>query len=113
MNSLHAPGLESLTNAVLGFDEEAVVSKVAGLSGMRIAHKRRPRLRAAVSQFLLGVAGLASITFVCFQLGFHIERTAFAYLILIVLLSLLGSFSISVLLSIIATGCLNFFFAPP
>ena len=81
--------------------------------GMPITHKRRPRLQAAASQFLLGIAGLALITFVCFQLDFHIGRTAFAYLLLVVLLSLLGSFGASVALSIIATACLNFFFAPP
>ena len=81
--------------------------------GMPIAHKRRPRLRAAASQLLLGIAGLALITFVCFQLDFHVGRTALAYLLLVVLLSQLGSFGASVALSIIATACLNFFFAPP
>ena len=81
--------------------------------GMRIAHEQRPRLQATAFQFLLGIAGLTLITFVCFQLGFHVGRTAFAYLILVVLLSLLGSFSASASLSVIATGCLNFFFAPP
>ena len=89
----------------------AVVNMV--VLGMRITHKRRPRLLAAASQFLLGIAGLALITFVCFQLGFGVGRTAFAYLILVALLSLLGSVSASVVLSIIATACLNFFFAPP
>jgi PAS domain S-box-containing protein len=80
---------------------------------MEITHKQRPRLHAVSAQFLLGIAGLALITFVCFQLGFHVGRTAFVYLILVVLLSLLGSFSVSVVLSIIATACLNFFFTPP
>ena len=75
--------------------------------------QRRPRLLAAASQFLLGIAGLALITFVCFQLDFGVGRTAFAYLILVVLLSLLGSVSASVALSIIATACLNFFFTAP
>ena len=81
--------------------------------GMRITNKRRPKLLAAASQLLLGIAGLALITFVCFQLDFGVGRTAFAYLILVVPLSLLGSVSASVVLSIIATACLNFFFAPP
>ena len=70
-------------------------------------------MRAAAAQYVLGIAGLALITFVCFQLGFHVGRTAFAYLILVALLSLLGSFSASVVLSIFATACLNFFFSPP
>lgn len=89
------------------------MSMFGGVLGMRITQKRRPRLQAVAAQYLLGIAGLALITFVCFQLGFHIGRTAFAYLILVVLLSLLGSFSASVVLSIIATACLNFFFSPP
>ena len=68
---------------------------------------------AAASQLFLGIAGLALITFVCFKLDFGVGRTAFAYLIVVALLSLLGSVSASIVLSIIATACLNFFFAPP
>ena len=45
---------------------------------MEITHKRRPRLRAVASQFLLGIAGVALITYVCFRLGFGMARTAFA-----------------------------------
>src|SRR5271166_3669519 len=81
--------------------------------GMEMRHKRRPRLQAVATQFLLGIAGLALTTFVCFWLGFHIGRTAFAYLILIALVSLLGSFGVSVVLSIVAVACLNYFFVPP
>ena len=80
---------------------------------MEITHKRRPRLPAVAAQFLLGIAGLALITFVCFQVGFGLARTAFVYLILIALVSLLGSFTSSVVLSIVAAACLNYFFAPP
>ena len=80
---------------------------------MRMTHKRRFRLPAVAAQFLLGIAGLALITFVCFQLGVGLARTAFAYVIAVTLVSLLGSLSASVSLSIIATACLNYFFAPP
>jgi PAS domain S-box-containing protein len=72
-----------------------------------------PRLRAVAAQFLLGSAGLALITFVCFWLGFGLARTGFAYVILIALVSLRGSVSVSVVLSIVAAACLNYFFAPP
>ncbi|MFZ2140803.1 MAG: PAS domain S-box protein, partial [Xanthobacteraceae bacterium] len=72
-----------------------------------------PRLQAAAAQFLLGIAGLAVITFVCFWLGVGLARTAFAYVILVALVSLLGSFSASAVLSIVAAACLNYFFAPP
>ena len=80
---------------------------------MQFKHKRRPRLPAITVQFLLGIAGLALITFVCFQVGFGLARTAFVYVILVALVSLLGSFSCSVVLSIFAAACLNYFFAPP
>ena len=79
---------------------------------MGIPQNRRRRLQA-VAQFLLGITGLALITFACFYLGFGVARTGFAFVILIALVSLLGSYSISVVLSIAAAGCLNYFFSPP
>ena len=80
---------------------------------MEITRKRRFRLHPSAAQFLLGVGGLAVVTPICFWLDFHIARAAFVYLILIALVSLLGSFSVSVVLSLVAVGALNFFFAPP
>jgi K+-sensing histidine kinase KdpD len=80
---------------------------------MVITNQRRPRLQAVASQFLLGIAGVAAITYVCFWVGFGMGRTVFVYLILIALVSLLGTFSVSVVLSIIAVACLNYFFVPP
>jgi PAS domain S-box-containing protein len=91
----------------------AAMSVVRGVLGIEITHKPRSRLRAIATQFLLGIAGLALITFVCFQVGFGVARTGFAYVILVALVSLLGSFSISVVLSVLAAACLNYFFAPP
>jgi PAS domain S-box-containing protein len=91
----------------------AAVSVVRGVLGMEITHKPRSRLRAIATQFLLGIAGLALITFVCFQVGFGLARTSFAYVILLALVSLLGSFSTSVVLSLVAAVCLHYFFAPP
>jgi len=80
---------------------------------MEIAHKRRLRLQIVAAPYVLGIAGLALITFVCFGLDFGLARTGFVYVILIALVSLLGSFSASVVLSIVAAACLNYFFAPP
>jgi PAS domain S-box-containing protein len=91
----------------------SVAAGVRRLLGMQVAHKRRPRLKAVAAQFLIGIAGLALITFVCFQAGFGLARTGFAYVILVALVSLLGSFSSSVVLSVLAAACLNYFFAPP
>ena len=45
---------------------------------MDITHKRRPGLQALAAQLLLGIAGLALITFVCFRLGLGLARTGFA-----------------------------------
>jgi PAS domain S-box-containing protein len=80
---------------------------------MEITRQRRGRFHGTSAQFLLGIAGLAAITFVCFQIGFGVGRTSFAYLILVALVSLLGSFGVSVVLSLLAVACLNYFFVPP
>ncbi len=80
---------------------------------MEITHKRRPRLHAVAVQFLLGIAGVALVTFVCFRIGFGVGRTSLAYVVWVALVSLLGSFSVSVVLSIVAVACLNYFFVPP
>jgi PAS domain S-box-containing protein len=91
----------------------AAGSVVTGGVGMETMERLRPRLQTVAAQFLLGIAGLALITFVCFRVDFGPARTGFAYLILIALVSLLGSFGVSVVLSIIGIACLNYFFAEP
>jgi len=65
------------------------------------------------TQLLVGGVGLAVLTFACFHLGLDLATTAYAYLMLIVLLSLVGSFLASAMLSVLAVACLNYFFAPP
>ena len=65
---------------------------------MAITHKRTARLQVVAAQFLFGIAGLALITPVCFHIGFGVTRTSFVYLILIALVSLLGSLGVSVVL---------------
>jgi PAS domain S-box-containing protein len=69
--------------------------------------------RRPAAQYLVGGIGLALVTLVCLQLHLNIGTTGFAYLILIALLSLLGSFIGSIVLSVIAVALLNYFFAPP
>jgi PAS domain S-box-containing protein len=90
----------------------AVVSAIRDVLGTETTHKERAGLRVT-AQFVLGIGGLALTTFICFQLGLGVARTGFAYVILITLVSLLGSFTGSVVLSVFAAGCLNYFFAPP
>jgi K+-sensing histidine kinase KdpD len=60
-----------------------------------------------------GIIALAFATWVCFQLGLNSATTSFVYLIVIVLLSLMDSFISSAVFSVIAVGCLNFFFVQP
>ena len=91
----------------------ALVRVVRRALSVGIAHKRRRRLQAVAAQYLLGITGLALITFVCFHLNFGVARTGFVFVILIALVSLLGSTSASVVLSFLAVACLNYFFAPP
>jgi hypothetical protein len=76
------------------------VRQVLGTANSEEAGARRK----LTAQLVLGLAGVALITFTCFQLGLGLERTGFAYIILLTLLSPLGSSTASVFLSILATA---------
>jgi hypothetical protein len=67
--------------------------------------------RNSAAQFFLGGIELALVTLVFFPLGLDFASTAFAYLIVIVLFSLMGSFIASALLAIMAVAGLVYFFA--
>jgi K+-sensing histidine kinase KdpD len=67
----------------------------------------------AVLQLFLGSCGLILLTFICFRIGLNILTVGFAYLIVIALCSLIGSFTASVVLSLGAIALLDYFFAPP
>jgi PAS domain S-box-containing protein len=62
---------------------------------------------------LLGGIAVALVTFVCFRLNASITTAALLYLIVVVLASLTGSFVLSVIVSIIAILCLDYFFTEP
>jgi len=66
-----------------------------------------------VAQYLSGSIAFAVVTFVCFRLGLNLVITACLYLIVIVLLSLRGSFVLSAVFSLVGVGCLAYYFAPP
>jgi PAS domain S-box-containing protein len=83
------------------------------MGSLEFTRASRPRLPVFAVQLLLGIAGLALITFVCFRLGLGVARTGFIFVILVALVSLLGSLSASVVLSVIAAACLNYFFTEP
>jgi two-component system sensor histidine kinase KdpD len=60
-----------------------------------------------------GVLFVGVVTFICYGLGLNLTTTAFVYLIVVVLQSLIGDFVSSIIVSVIADLCLNFFFVPP
>jgi PAS domain S-box-containing protein len=64
-------------------------------------------------QFGVGVAALALMTAALFSLHADLAPSAFAYLVVIVLIALKGSFAASALSSIAAVAALNYFFTPP
>jgi PAS domain S-box-containing protein len=66
-----------------------------------------------VAQCLFSVLALAGLTLVCFRLHFNIAPTVCLYLILVVLVSLAGNLLSSVVVSVFATGCLDYYFVPP
>ncbi len=63
--------------------------------------------------WLFGSVALVVVTWACFALGLSAGSVGFAYLIVIVLLSLFDSFISSTIFSLIAIACLDFFFFPP
>lgn len=79
---------------------------------MPMTRNQATRFWHSATQCFFGGIALALLTAVCFWLDLNLATAAFAYLIAIVLLSLMGSFMSSAVLSIIAAGCLNYLFAP-
>jgi PAS domain S-box-containing protein len=65
------------------------------------------------AQFFLGSIALALVTLAFFKFGVDLAPTAFAYLVVILLCSLMGSFIASALLAIMSIAGLAYFFAPP
>ena len=76
-------------------------------------HNQTSRFWRAVAQCLAGSIALALVTLVCLQVGLNSTPTAFLYLIVIVLLSLVSEFIPLALLSVLAVASLNYFFVPP
>ena len=62
---------------------------------------------------LLGAIGLALVTFICFRLQVALATAALLYLMVVVLMSLKGSFVSSAVVSVLAVGCLDYFFTTP
>jgi signal transduction histidine kinase len=71
------------------------------------------RFWRGLAQCLTGATALAALTVLCFRLQLNLATTGSLYLIVIVLLSLRGSFLASAVVSVIAVWCLDYFFVPP
>src|SRR5580692_4519137 len=67
----------------------------------------------SAGQCLVGSIGVALVTFVCFRLHVRAGIAALLYLAVVVLLSGTDAFVPSVIVSIIAVLCLDYFFIPP
>jgi PAS domain S-box-containing protein len=80
---------------------------------LRMMRNQSTRIWNPAAQFFLGSTALALVTLVFFWLHVDLASTAFAYLIVIVLFSLMGSFTASALLAIMSVAGLAYFFAPP
>ena len=70
-------------------------------------------LARLTAQFFLGSIVLVLATLAFVWLHVDLATAAFAYLIVILLFSLMGSFAASALLSIVSVASLAYFFAPP
>src|SRR6202140_672783 len=66
----------------------------------------------SATQFLLGIIGLALITFAAVPLHLQPGAISLLYLIVVVFVSLRAGFVSSVAVSLIAVFCLNFYFLP-
>ena len=75
-------------------------------------HSHFHRVGRLARECLAGGAGLAFVTLICFRFQFNLATAALLYLMVVVLLSLKGSFVSSAVVSVVAVGCLAYFFAP-
>jgi len=67
----------------------------------------------AAGHCLLGGLALAVLAFIFFRLQISFSATVCLYLIFVVLVSLAGNLWSSVIVSLPATGCLDYYFVPP
>jgi PAS domain S-box-containing protein len=71
------------------------------------------RFRHLAALWIAGSFALAFATWACLHLGLNFATTAFVFLIIIVLLSLMDSFISSAVFSVVAVSSLDYFFTVP
>src|SRR5450432_3666265 len=72
------------------------------------------KIRQAGAQVALGVIAVGAVTLVCYPL--HLDDLAIPallFLLVVVLQSLAGSFVAAAISSLVAVGCMDYFFVPP
>jgi len=74
--------------------------------------KQNDRFRSARAQCLSGIIAVGLATFICFHLHLHLPTVICLYLIILVLLAQRGNFLSSSIVSLIAAGCLDYYFIP-
>ena len=65
------------------------------------------------AECLSGIAAIALATFICFHFQVHLPTPSCSYFIIIVLLSLRGNLVSSIIVSLFAVICLDYYFLPP
>jgi PAS domain S-box-containing protein len=112
------PVIEFFRQEVLRRDREDLppLSSISSQIGQFIKWKRDKHhtgLLHEAKYLLVGFVALAAVSGLYFRLGLPLVPVAFTYLIVLVLLALVSSFSSLIVLSFIAVGCLSYFFASP
>src|SRR4029077_7740306 len=80
---------------------------------MLVQHNRFHKSWRSAAPGLFGTTGLALLTLICFRLQVGLAAAALLYMMLVVLVSLKGSFILSTGVSVLAIGCLDYFFTIP
>jgi PAS domain S-box-containing protein len=76
-------------------------------------HNQSHRFWRTVAECVCGSIAIALVTFVCFRFQLNLPMPTCLYLIVIVLISTRSSFISTSIISVIATGGLDYFFLPP
>jgi signal transduction histidine kinase len=99
--------------ATVGADGRVSEDAVHAYSKAPMKGNQTRRLWRSVALCLLGSIAVALLTFVCFRLDARAGIAALLYLAVVVLLAGTDAFVPSVIVSIMAVLCLDYFFIPP
>src|ERR1019366_9729892 len=78
---------------------------------MRVS--KRPRYWRIAGQMIVGALAVALITAVLYPAHVNSGIPAFLFLLVVVTLSLDGGFAAAAVVSVVAVGCVDYFFIPP